>query len=139
MALLMARDWYAKFHDQHNIRDNGLHENSRKYQIFSSEISHFSVQKSAALLGLGYNSVVSVDTDSKFKMNLFALNAALTKSIKQGNIPIAVVATAGTTDFGSIDPLEEIAIICKKYNIWFHVDAAYGCGLLSSKLQCIFC
>lgn len=133
MALLMARDHYAKTFQQHDIRESGLPSNSHQYRIFTSEISHFSVQKSAALLGLGHQAVVPVKTDSHFRMDMTTLQSALEQAIEQGKCPIAVVATAGTTDFGSIDPLPQIAALCQQYNIWFHVDAAYGCGLINSQ------
>ncbi|MFI1471162.1 pyridoxal phosphate-dependent decarboxylase family protein [Streptomyces wuyuanensis] len=103
-----------------------------KLRIFSSECSHFSVQKSATLLGLGQNAVVSVPVDRDRRMQTVALAAELEKCRRAGLVPMAVVATAGTTDFGSIDPLPEIAALCDEYGAWMHVDAAYGCGLLAS-------
>lgn len=103
-----------------------------KYVIFSSDFSHCSIKRSAFIAGLGYKSVVNVACDADFKMQPADLIAKIEKAIKEGLIPIAVVATAGTTDFGSIDPLIEIAEICQQHGCWFHVDAAYGGGLLIS-------
>ncbi|MFD9967932.1 pyridoxal phosphate-dependent decarboxylase family protein [Streptomyces sp. NPDC059017] len=103
-----------------------------KLRVFSSECSHFSVQKSATLLGLGRDAVVSVPVDRDRRMQTVALAAELEKCRRAGLVPMAVVATAGTTDFGSIDPLPEIAALCEEYGTWMHVDAAYGCGLLAS-------
>ncbi|NUK12063.1 aspartate aminotransferase family protein [Streptomyces lunaelactis] len=103
-----------------------------KLRIFSSECSHFSVQKSATLLGLGPDAVVAVPVDRNKRMQTVALAAELERCAQQGLVPMAVVATAGTTDFGSIDPLPEIAELAEQYGTWMHVDAAYGCGLLAS-------
>ncbi|WP_426363997.1 pyridoxal phosphate-dependent decarboxylase family protein [Streptomyces sp. E-08] len=103
-----------------------------KLRIFSSECSHFSVQKSAQLLGLGRDAVVSVPVDAVKRMQSVVLAAELEACRAEGLIPMAIVATAGTTDFGSIDPLPEIAALAAEYGAWMHVDAAYGCGLLAS-------
>ncbi|KMQ68527.1 hypothetical protein ACM39_08465 [Chryseobacterium sp. FH2] len=130
MGMLLARDYYSIKHFNHNIKKNGLPENAHRFRIFVSEMAHFSIQKSASILGLGEQAVVKVKTDRSFKMNSILLEDAIQKEIENGNIPIAIVATAGTTDFGNIDPLTTISAIAKKYQMWFHVDAAYGCGLL---------
>ncbi|MEU2409929.1 L-2,4-diaminobutyrate decarboxylase [Streptomyces griseus] len=103
-----------------------------RLRILTSECSHFSVQKSARLLGLGPDAVVSVPVDREKRMQTVALAAALERCAAEGAVPMAVVATAGTTDFGSIDPLPEIAALCDRHATWMHVDAAYGCGLLAS-------
>lgn len=103
-----------------------------KLRIFASECSHFSVQKSATLLGLGPEAVVCVPVDRNKRMQALALAAELERCSREGLVPMAVVATAGTTDFGSIDPLPEIAELAEQYTTWMHVDAAYGCGLLAS-------
>ncbi|MFI6351974.1 lysine decarboxylase DesA [Streptomyces sp. NPDC050743] len=101
-------------------------------RIFASEVSHFSVKKSARLLGLGQEAVVPVPVDHDKRMQTVALAHELERCRRDGLVPMAVVATAGTTDFGSIDPLPEIAELCAQYGVWLHVDAAYGCGLLAS-------
>ncbi|MER6093631.1 lysine decarboxylase DesA [Streptomyces bluensis] len=101
-------------------------------RVFASEVSHFSVRKSAKLLGLSADSVVSVPVDHDKRMQTLALAHELERCARDGLIPMAVVATAGTTDFGSIDPLPEIAELCARFGAWMHVDAAYGCGLLAS-------
>ncbi|QNP63428.1 pyridoxal phosphate-dependent decarboxylase family protein [Streptomyces genisteinicus] len=103
-----------------------------KLRIFASECSHFSVQKSASLLGLGPEAVVSVPVDRAKRMQTVALEAELMGCVSEGLVPMAIVATAGTTDFGSIDPLPGIAALARQYETWMHVDAAYGCGLLVS-------
>ncbi|MFF3377004.1 lysine decarboxylase DesA [Streptomyces sp. NPDC002680] len=103
-----------------------------KLRIFASDVSHFSVKKSAKLLGLSADSVVSIPVDHDKRMQTVALARELERCKRAGLVPMAVVATAGTTDFGSIDPLPEIAELCSQYGTWMHVDAAYGCGLLAS-------
>ncbi|MCO7224565.1 aspartate aminotransferase family protein [Pleionea sp. CnH1-48] len=131
MALLLARDHFCTKRG-HSIKEKGLPPYAHKLRIFTSEISHFSVQKSAALLGLGYDSVISVPVDEHFRMDAVALEDLIRDCLKNDEIPMAVVATTGTTDFGSIDPIHAIAELCKTYQMWMHADAAYGCGLLVS-------
>ncbi|MFB6955919.1 lysine decarboxylase DesA [Streptomyces sp. NPDC056309] len=103
-----------------------------RLRILTSEASHFSVRKSARLLGLGAESVVCVPVDRDQRMQTLALAHELERCRGDGLVPMAVVATAGTTDFGSVDPLPEIAELCERFGTWLHVDAAYGCGLLTS-------
>ncbi|GAL84857.1 diaminobutyrate decarboxylase [Sporocytophaga myxococcoides] len=132
MGLLLARDNYANTHLRHNIKINGNPKEASKFRIFVSDKSHFSNQKNASLMGLGEQALVRIPTDPRFRMQVSALNHAIEKEMEFGNIPIAIVATAATTDFGNVDPLYEIGNIAHKYNLWLHVDAAYGCGLLLS-------
>ena len=120
-ALLLARE-EAKTRAEHFTR----------LRVLTSECSHFSVQKSAKLLGLGPDSVVRVPVDRDKRMRTEVLARALENCVAEGSVPMAVVATAGTTDFGSIDPLPEIAALCERFSTWLHIDAAYGCGLLVS-------
>lgn len=103
-----------------------------RLRVLTSEASHFSVRKSAQLLGLGPDSVITVPVGADRRMRTVALARELERCVREGLVPMAVVATAGTTDFGSIDPLPEIAGLCRQYGTWMHVDAAYGCGLLAS-------
>ncbi|MGW3041424.1 pyridoxal phosphate-dependent decarboxylase family protein [Kitasatospora sp. NPDC001159] len=103
--------------------------------ILASEAAHFSVQRSAALLGLGERAVVSVPVDRQLRMIPEELDRVMAEVSWVGRTPIAVVATAGTTDTGAIDPLEAAADLAGRYGAWLHVDAAYGGGaLLSDRL-----
>ncbi|MER6249113.1 lysine decarboxylase DesA [Streptomyces griseorubiginosus] len=113
-------------------REEAKTDNLADLRIFASEVSHFSVRKSAKLLGLGADAVVSVPVGADKRMQTVALARELERCEREGLVAMAVVATAGTTDFGSIDPLPEIAELCEQYGAWMHVDAAYGCGLLAS-------
>ncbi|MER7054683.1 lysine decarboxylase DesA [Streptomyces sp. NPDC000351] len=113
-------------------REEAKSENLAELRVFASEVSHFSVKKSAKLLGLGPDAVVSIPVDQDKRMRTVALARELERCAEDGLVPMAVVATGGTTDFGSIDPLPEIAGLCEQYGVWMHVDAAYGCGLLAS-------
>lgn len=133
MGLLFARDSICFKINQWNVKHNGLPNYAHRLRILTSEHSHYSIQKSAALLGLGKNSVVSIKTDSQFKISTKELNQTIKTLEHQGLIPFAVIATAGTTDFGSIDPISTISQICNKHDLWLHVDAAYGGALLLSK------
>ncbi|WP_051808568.1 pyridoxal phosphate-dependent decarboxylase family protein [Actinoplanes subtropicus] len=101
-------------------------------KIFATAGSHFSVGKSAGILGLGADAVVSVATDGSGRMDPAALAAAIENARRDKKGTMAVVATAGTTDLGRIDPIAAIADVCERHNVWLHVDAAYGCGLLAS-------
>ncbi|MEU0856471.1 lysine decarboxylase DesA [Streptomyces griseofuscus] len=114
-------------------REEAKSEDLGKLRIFASEAGHFSVQKSAKLLGLGPDAVVTVPVDRDKRMQTVALARELERCQAEGLVPMAVVATAGTTDFGSIDPLPGIAELCDRHGAWMHVDAAYGCGLLASR------
>lgn len=133
MAMLLARDsWCTRHRPGHLIKQQGLPAEASKWRIFTSKLSHFSIQKSTAILGLGYDAVIAVDHDEHYRMDADQLEQEIQRCQQQGLIPIAVVATSGTTDFGSIDPLTSVAAICQHYGLWMHVDAAYGCGLLVS-------
>ncbi|MFF0822750.1 pyridoxal phosphate-dependent decarboxylase family protein [Micromonospora haikouensis] len=103
-----------------------------RLRVLTSAAGHFSVQKAATLLGLDADAVRTVPTDADRRMCPDALHAELTRCQRDGHIVMAVVATAGTTDFGSIDPLDAIADRCAAAGARLHVDAAYGCGLLVS-------
>lgn len=101
-------------------------------RILATAVSHFSIAKSALLLGLPDDAVVAVPTDAEGRMSPDALAETLVDIERTGDTVIAVVATAGTTDRGCIDPLGPVADLCDAVGTWLHVDAAYGCGLLVS-------
>jgi len=101
--------------------------------IFTSERSHFSIHKNAFILGFPESSVISIKTDVDGRLIAQDLRTAIENVLAEQKFPVAIVATAGTTDLGSIDPLPEVADIAAEYNLWLHVDAAYGGGLMFSR------
>ena len=132
MGLLLARDAFLKTQWNWSAQKSGLPAEANRIRILCSEVSHFTVEKSASQLGLGTDSVVRISVDNYYRMKPDALRDALRSLQKQGLLPMAVVATAGTTDFGSIDPLQEVSSIAREAICWLHVDAAYGGALLFS-------
>ncbi|CAO1370287.1 unnamed protein product [Diamesa serratosioi] len=101
--------------------------------MFTSDQSHYSVKSCASVGGLGTENCVQVPSDEHGHMITSELERLILERKARGQIPFFVNATAGTTVLGAFDPLNEIADICQKYNCWFHVDAAWGGGLLLSK------
>ena len=132
MGLLLARDSFLRKHWNWSAQKSGLPPEARQLRILCSEVAHFTVEKSAAQLGLGTDSVVRVAVDDHFRMFPAALRNALAALHSQNLHAMAVLATAGTTDFGSIDPLPELAALAREAKTWLHVDAAYGGTLLFS-------
>ena len=115
------------------VKKSGLPENFRKFRMYSSEIAHFSMEKSAHLMGLGYESVVKVPVNDAMQMDLDALRKLIAEDAAGGNLPFCIAATVGTTDFGSIDNMQELRKICDEYGMWLHADAAYGSGVIMSE------
>lgn len=132
MGLLLARNHYASVRWGWNVQHRGLPLAAGRMRILCSEAAHFTVKQSAGLLGLGEQAVVTVPCDERRRMSPDALRGRLAQMKAADLFPIAIVATAGTTDYGSIDPLPEIAAIAEEHGLWFHVDAAYGGALALS-------
>lgn len=134
-AIFVARD--KKINSLgYDVKKFGLYDLGKKLRIYTSDISHFSVEKSAHLLGLGFESVRPIGVDERMKMDVSLLKEAVESDIKNGFIPFCVVATIGTTDFGSVDNVDDILPLCQKYNMHLHCDAAYGSGVqLSDKYR----
>ncbi|OAS14658.1 pyridoxal phosphate-dependent decarboxylase family protein [Paenibacillus oryzisoli] len=134
MGLLLARDHYAYTKWNWNVQQWGLPPQGDRLRILCSEAAHFTVKQSAALLGLGQHAVITVPVDSLGRMQCHVLEHAIDRLLQDGLLPFALVGTAGTTDFGSIDPLPELAELARKHELWFHIDGAYGGALaLSAK------
>jgi aromatic-L-amino-acid decarboxylase len=94
--------------------------------VYASEEVHMSIPKSVALLGIGRKNLRLISTDNKFRLIPTDLEQAIVRDEAEGKIPIAVVASAGTVNTGSIDPLPEIAGIARRHGLWMHIDGAYG-------------
>ncbi|MDD3903914.1 MAG: aspartate aminotransferase family protein [Sphaerochaeta sp.] len=128
-GITLSRDWYCLHRLGHDVKKKGLPSCYNKLRIYTSEVSHFSVEKSAHLLGLGYDAVVKVGVDDLCRMDVDALQQLIEQDKQKGLLPMCVVATIGTTDYGSIDPIEKISALCKKEGMYLHADAAYGSGV----------
>ncbi len=132
MGLMLARDRVLGRAADRQIELSGVPGGGPRPRIFASEAAHFSVQRSAALLGLGEDAVVAVPVDRELRMRPEALARALRDCVARGELPLAIVATAGTTDTGAVDPLLTCAALAAEHGAWLHVDAAYGGGALLS-------
>jgi aromatic-L-amino-acid decarboxylase len=95
-------------------------------RCYCSQDTHSSIDKAAIVLGIGQEGLCKIPTDSQFRMDVSALEAAIEEDLSRGYLPFAAVATVGTTSTTSIDPVPQIADICEKHGLWLHVDAAYG-------------
>lgn len=135
LAMTLARSW-AAHHLGVDVLKTGLPGQASAWRILCSDQAHFSVQRAAAQLGLGRDAVDVVGSDASGAMDVGALDEALAQLAAEGLVPIAIVATAGTTDLGVIDPLEEVGRRAREHGAWFHVDAAVaGAFLLSNDLR----
>jgi aromatic-L-amino-acid decarboxylase len=97
-----------------------------RLRVYCSDQTHSSIDKAVILLGLGHESLRKISSDAQFRMQPDALAAAIVQDRAAGWLPLAVVATVGTTSSTSIDPVPEIASICEREHVWLHVDAAYA-------------
>ena len=97
-----------------------------KLRMYCSEHAHSSIEKGGITLGIGLEGVRKISVNEKFEMISEKLDEAIKEDIKNGWKPFCVVATIGTTSTTSVDPVEEIAAICEKHNLWLHIDAAYA-------------
>jgi len=111
-----------------SVRSAGLvgREGVPRMRVYCSDQAHSSIDKALILLGLGQDSLRKISSDAEFRMRPAALEAAVAQDQADGWRPLAVVATVGTTSSTSVDPVEEIAALCRRDGIWLHVDAAYA-------------
>ena len=111
-----------------NIREEGMSGRADvpRLRVYASEQAHSSIEKAAITLGIGRRGVCKIATDARLRMDPGALSAAIQEDQEQGWAPCCVVGTVGTTSTTAVDPISEIATICKEHDLWLHVDAAYG-------------
>jgi aromatic-L-amino-acid decarboxylase len=126
LALALSR----RFPD---VVENGIACLGTRPVFYTSLEGHHSLDKSAGLLGLGRNALRRIEVNECLQLNIESLEAAINMDLAAGYAPFCVVATAGTTSSGAIDALPRIAEVCRRYNLWFHVDGAYGAAVLFSE------
>ena len=132
VALGAARQWAFEKIGKDPARD-GINMPCR---IYTTEACHHTVHRAAAVLGMGRNSVVTIASDEKGRMLPNALMKELAKDQYNDVFPVAIVGNAGTTSTGAIDPLKLIGKLAREYDVWFHVDGAYGLpGILDPEVR----
>ena len=122
-ALCVARSWYCQTQLGVDVRADGVPPGLR---LYASDQAHSSIVKSVEMLGLGRTALVTVATNDDFTLNATALADAVARDRGAGLHPFAIVAVAGTTNTGAVDPLRECARIAAANHMWFHVDGAWG-------------
>ena len=131
VALGAARQWAFEQIRIDPARDGVL----KPCRIYATASSHHTIHRSAAVLGLGRNAVVAIKEDRDGRMCAADLQHQLKADASTHYLPIAVVATAGTTSAGAIDPLRQLGDIARAHKVWFHVDGAYGLpGILDPRV-----
>jgi glutamate/tyrosine decarboxylase-like PLP-dependent enzyme len=98
----------------------------RRLRVYGSAETHTWIQKAADICGLGTESIRWIQTDATLRMDVSALRRQIEADRAAGDVPCLVVGTAGSVSTGAIDPLLEIGAVCRDYDVWFHVDGAYG-------------
>jgi glutamate/tyrosine decarboxylase-like PLP-dependent enzyme len=110
-----------------NVRAEGNNGgDGRQLVVYASRETHTWIQKAADICGLGTNSIRWIDTGADLAMKVAALQTAIAADRSAGRQPFIVVGTAGSVSTGAVDPLDDIAVVCRDHSIWFHVDGAYG-------------
>lgn len=108
-----------------SIKENGINS-SDKLLIYCAKATHTWIEKAVVLFGLGTNAIRWIETDAANKINIKALEQTIEEDLKKECKPIMIIGNAGDVSTGAVDDLKAIASVCKKYNLWFHVDGAYG-------------
>ena len=107
-----------------DVRKDGLAHD--RLRVYCSKETHTWIQKAADTSGMGTDAIRWISTDDRMRMDVSALRRQISLDLEAGNKPFLVVGTAGTVSTGAIDPLPELASMCREFNLWFHVDGAYG-------------
>jgi aromatic-L-amino-acid/L-tryptophan decarboxylase len=132
VALGAARQWAL---EQVGIDAAADGPGKTEVAVYTSTEAHHTVQRSAGVLGIGRSRVRPIATDESQRMRVDLLRAALKDDVSAGVIPVAVVATAGTTNTGAIDPIRATGEVAHEFGAWFHVDGAYGLpGILDDRV-----
>lgn len=133
MATLVALSTAINDKCPGDFRRTGLQSMKSPLVVYASAEAHRCVEKAAVILGLGLDNVRKIPVDASFKMRPDILAAAVDEDRKAGKLPFCVVATSGTVNTGSIDPIDELADFCARENLWLHVDGAFGALFILSE------
>lgn len=115
-------------------RDEKLtYKEREKAVIYVSDQTHASIAKGLHMIGFRKEQIHTISVDALFRMDSAALHSAIQRDLAEHKRPFAVIASAGTTNTGSIDPMQEISMLCQTYDMWMHVDGAFGASALISR------
>jgi glutamate/tyrosine decarboxylase-like PLP-dependent enzyme len=120
----------ALTHGTTGFPERGLADLPARPAIYVASEGHHSVRKAGRLTGLGDDAVVAIPVDGRFRMDPGALRNAIARDEDRGRLPLMVVASAGTTASGAVDPITDIAGLAEERRLWLHVDAAWGGPLI---------
>jgi aromatic-L-amino-acid/L-tryptophan decarboxylase len=109
-----------------DVRTTGFRGDNPRLCVYASVETHTWIQKAADLFGLGTDAIRWISVDDQQRMNIVALEQQIEDDRRSGHLPFLVVGTAGSVSTGVVDPLPQIAEICRRHDVWFHVDGAYG-------------
>ena len=110
-----------------------------RWRLYASSEVHHCVLRAAGILGIGRRNVSQIPVDAELRIDLAALEAALDRDAAANLVPIAIVANAGTTNTGAVDPIAQVAAVARRRKIWLHVDGAYGLfGRLDPRVASLF-
>jgi aromatic-L-amino-acid decarboxylase len=110
-----------------DVRASGLiDQGTPRLRVYTSSETHTWIQKATDMFGLGTGAIRWIPVDTHLRMDTTALRKQIQADIEAGDLPFLAIGTAGTVSTGAVDPLPEIAAICREYDLWFHVDGAYG-------------
>lgn len=107
-----------------DVRSKGV--DGTRFRAYCSKETHTWIQKAADISGLGTDSVRWIGVDAELRIDLQALRAQIRQDLAAGDKPFLVIASAGTVSTGAVDPLPELASLCREFDLWLHVDGAYG-------------
>jgi aromatic-L-amino-acid decarboxylase len=108
------------------VRTKGLHQGAGQFKVYCSKETHTWIQKATDLFGLGTDAIEWLPTDSQLRIDVAALEERIRKDKANADIPLMVIGTAGTVGTGAVDDLKSLRDICRRHDLWFHVDGAYG-------------
>ncbi len=124
-AIICAREKYSNY----EINENGV-QDIHELKLYCSSEAHSSIEKAVKIAGLGRKCLSKIEVNNEFGIKTYELEKSIKKDISNGKRPFCVVAALGTTGSAAVDNILEIGKICKKYNLWLHIDAAYVGSIL---------
>ena len=121
------------------MRADGFNGEEQPMMVYASEQGHMSIHKAIEMLGIGHHYLRKIPVDAEYRMDVNALTQQIVADREAGLRPVCVAASAGTVNTGAIDPLDALADLCEREDLWLHVDGAYGAvGILAEQVRALY-